>query len=180
MPQEPTDEELMDDYLEGNHGAFRQLHDRYSGPLERAILRRIGDAETATDIVQQAFLRFHRARNDFKRGSKVRPWLYTIALNLARDWGRKHGRRVMVKYDERDDPIQPTDQVVRKEDIQRVRDALAELDEKHREVIDLHWFEGLSFQEISEVTGDGLSALKVRAHRTYKKLRVILESNERM
>ncbi len=174
---ELTDEELMSAYLGGDHDAFRALWERYSSKLERAIRRRIGDAEAARDLTQQAFLRFHRARNDFREGAKVRPWLYTIAFNLARDWGRKHGRRVIVEWDERDHPVQPTDWVVRQEDIDRMREALDQLDEKKREVIDLHWFEGLSFREISEITGDSLSAVKVRAHRTYKRLRAMLEDS---
>lgn len=174
---EQTDEELMSAYLGGDDDAFRALWERYSTKLERAIRRRIGDASASRDITQQAFLRFHRARNDFREGAKVRPWLYTIAFNLARDWGRKHGRRITVEWDERDHPVQPTDWVVRQEDIDRMREALDQLDEKKREVIDLHWFEGLSFREISEITGDSLSAVKVRAHRTYKRLRGMLRDS---
>ncbi len=173
---ERTDEELMAKYVAGDHDAFRQLYERYAGPLEGAIRRRISSEEAARDIVQEAFVRFHGARFDFRADAKVRPWLYTIAFNLARDWGRKHGRRVHVEWNDRDHPTEDEDFVVRQEDIKRVREALAALDDKHREVIDLHWFEGLSFAEISEVTGDGVSALKVRAHRTYKKLRVMLET----
>lgn len=173
---ELTDEELMAKYVAGDHDAFRELYERYAGVLEGAIRRRVSSNEAAGDIVQEAFVRFHRARFDFKQGSKVRPWLYTIAFNLARDWGRKHGRRTMVEWQERDHPTETDDYVVRQEDVERVRAALDTLDEKHREVIDLHWFEGMSFPEISEVTGDGVSALKVRAHRTYKKLRQLLGS----
>lgn len=173
---ERTDEELMAEYVAGDHEAFRALYTRYAGRLEGAIRRRIRSEEAASDIVQEAFVRFHGARLDFRDGARVRPWLYTIAFNLARDWGRKHGRRTMVEWDERDHPTERDDYVVRQEDIDRMRAALDTLDEKHREVIDLHWFEGLSFPEISEVTGDGVSALKVRAHRTYKKLRNVLGS----
>jgi len=172
---ERTDEELMRLYVDGDHEAFRELWLRYHEALERAVLRRVGNEDVARDIVQQGFLQFHRARNDFRDGEKVRPWLYTIALNLSRDWGRKYGRRTFVAYEDRDFVEEPDDFVVRAEDVQRVRDALETLDEKHREVIELHWFEGLSFREIADITGDGLSALKVRAHRTYEKLRKVLQ-----
>lgn len=171
-----TDEELMRKYVAGDHDAFRLIYERHAGPLEGAIRRRIGNEDAARDIVQEAFVRFHRARMDFREGSAVRPWLYTIAFNLARDWGRKKGRRTVVEWNERDHPTEDQDFVVRQEDVERVREALSQLDDKHREVIDLHWFEGLSFPEISEITGDGVSALKVRAHRTYKKLRSMLGS----
>lgn len=171
---EPTDEELMARYVAGDHDAFHEIWRRYHDALVRAVFRRVGNAEVSRDVVQQGFLQFHRARKDFREGAKVRPWLYTITLNLARDWGRKHGRRTMVEYDDRNFPEEPDDYVVRAEDVQRVREALETLDERHREVIELHWFEGLSFREISEITGDGLSAVKVRAHRTYEKLRKVL------
>lgn len=174
LMDERADEELMAKYVAGDQDAFRELYDRYAGPLTGAVRRRVSNPDVANDIVQEAFVRFHRARFDFREGARVRPWLYTIAFNLARDWGRKHGRRVQVEWNERDHPTESVDYVVRQEDVERVRAALDQLDEKHREVIDLHWFEGLSFPEISEVTGDGVSALKVRAHRTYKKLRAIL------
>ena len=174
VSEEPTDEELMSAYVGGDDAAFRTLYERYAGPLTRAVYARVGNQDVARDIVQDAFVRFHNARNDFKVGARVRPWLYTIAFNRARDWGRKKGRRTYVEYEDRDFPVMPTDEVVRQEDIQRIRDALDELSPKHREVIDLHWFEGLSFPEISQITGDGVSALKVRAHRTYKKLRSLL------
>jgi len=173
---ERTDEELMAQYVDGDYEAFRVLYERYAALLEGALRRRVGNEDVARDITQEAFVRFHRARFDFRQGAKVRPWLYTIAFNLARDWGRKQGRRTMVEWNERDHPTESDDYVVRQEDVERVRAALDKLDEKHREVIDLHWFEGLTFPEISEVTGDGVSALKVRAHRTYKKLRAILGS----
>lgn len=170
-----TDEELMSRYVAGDYDAFRELYERYCTVLQAAVRRRVGDEEVARDIVQQAFLRFHRARHDFRQGAAVRPWLYTIAFNLARDWGRKWGKRTMVEWNERDFPTESEDRLERVEDMRRMRAALDELDDKHREVIDLHWFEGLSFREIAEVTGDGLSAVKVRAHRTYKRLRAILE-----
>jgi RNA polymerase sigma-70 factor (ECF subfamily) len=81
----------------------------------------------------------------------------------------------MVEWDERDHPTQTEDRLERAQDIARVRKAVEQLDDKSREVIELHWFEGLSFKEISHVTGVGVSALKVRAHRTYKKLREALK-----
>src|SRR5690606_37416143 len=56
-----------------------------------------------------------------------------------------------------------------------VRQALAQLPEAQREVIILHWFEGLSFGEIAETVGAGRSAVKVRAHRGYKRMRELLD-----
>lgn len=176
MSEEISDAELMERYLDGDQQAFRSLYERYAAKLQRSLRKRVGNDEVASDLVQRAFLRLHRSRADFERGKSPRPWLYTIAFNLARDWGRVHGKRVHLEYDERDFPTAAEDRLEAKQEAQRVRDALNELDETSREVIELHWFEELSFAEISEITGDSRSALKVRAHRTYKKLKTILKS----
>lgn len=176
MEEEVSDSELMKRYLDGDQDAFRQIYELYAARLQRSLRKRVRDDEVANDLVQQTFLRFHRSRADFKRGRSPRPWLYTIAFNLARDWGRVHGKRIHVEWDERDFPVEPEDRLQARQEARRVRDALNQLSDNSREVIELHWFEGLSFAEISQVTGDSRSALKVRAHRTYKKLKVILKN----
>ena len=63
----------------------------------------------------------------------------------------------------------------RREREQALRDALERLRPNQREVIELHWFEGLPFAEVAKITGASLSAVKVRAHRAYEALRGILD-----
>jgi len=158
MEEDVPDSVLMERYLDGDQDAFRAIYELYAGRLRRALRKRVRDDEVAGDLVQQTFLRLHRSRADFKRGHSPRPWLYTITFNLARDWGRVHGRRIFVEWDERDFPIEAVDIVEAKDQIRRVRDALNELSDDNREVIELHWFEGLSFAEISDVTGASRSS----------------------
>ena len=81
----PTDEELMDAYVDGDDAAFRVLFERYAPILLRLTRRHLRDEELAREIVQQTFFRLHGARNDFRRGSKLRPWVMTIAMNLVRE-----------------------------------------------------------------------------------------------
>ena len=91
-PSDPqsTDEELMDAYIDGNDEAFRLLFERYGPILLRLTRRHLRSDELAEEIVQQTFFRLHGARNDFRRGSKLRPWVMTIAMNLVREhWRRK-------------------------------------------------------------------------------------------
>ena len=176
-PDARSDEALMAAYRAGDRAAFDALFARYAPRLRQMLTRRIHRAADVADLVQQTFLQLHRARADFREGAKLRPWLYTIALNLARQYFRRKGRRPETGLGEHEpaqrgregDPERP---VVARE----LRLALQALPAAQREVIELHWFEGLSFAEISEVTGDSRSALKVRAHRTYKKLKSILKN----
>jgi RNA polymerase sigma factor (sigma-70 family) len=171
-----TDEELMAAYVQGDAAAFGELFRRYAPVLLRVLGRQLRSREEAHDLVQQTFLQLHRARNDFRAGAALRPWLFTIALNLQREHFRRRGRRpeTPLELDGRRDPAEGPRGVER---LDAARDLLAALDRIHtdqREVIELHWFEGLSFPEIAELVGATVTAVKVRAHRGYTALRRLL------
>lgn len=174
--REQSDEALMAAYVAGDVAAFDLLFERYAA-LVLGIARRYtatsGDAE---DVVQQTFLNLHRARRDFRQGSRLRPWLATIALNVAREHGRRRARRpaVALAVDVKAPGAGPADEAVARDDRERVRMALNGLGAAQRQVIELHWFAGLSFPEVAQAVGAGLSAVKVRAHRGYAKLREAL------
>ncbi len=177
---DPTDEELFAAYVAGDRQAFRLLFDRYSGPLTRLMRQQVRDAQDASELVQQTFLQLHRARRDFRAGARVKPWLYTIALNLRRGYFRQKGRRPETPLDLAHHPlptVAPVD-VTRSETARRVREALADLKAPQREVIELHWFEELSFPEVAQVLGANINTVKVRAHRGYKALRATFEAEE--
>lgn len=169
-----SDEELMAAYVGGDRSAFSELFSRYAPRLQRLMQRDLGGAEDAHDLVQQTFLQLHRARHDFRTDAKLRPWLFTIALNLKRQHFRRKGRRPETSLDAEGGPAEPVaprgDPEARISDVQ-LRAALGKLPEGQREVIMLHWFEGFSFREIAEVVGASQPAVKVRAHRGYNRLR---------
>lgn len=174
---EPSDEELMARYQAGDTEAFQELYRRYAPRLNGLMRRSLFRKEEAVDLVQQTFLHLHRARHDFRTGAQLRPWLFTIALNLKRKHFRTVARRPTSELGEIDpagnDPG-PDNPLDRSEDQAAVRAALAELPAGTREVIELHWFEGLPFAEVATTVGASVSAVKVRAHRGYKRLREIL------
>jgi RNA polymerase sigma-70 factor (ECF subfamily) len=175
-----SDEELMDAYVAGDATAFRALFDRYAPLLARVLSRRVRSGDLARDLVQQTFLQLHRARNDFRQGARLRPWLFTIALNLQREHLRRQGRRpeAPLELDGRQDPAVGPHGVERLDAAQTLWWALDRIHPDHREVIVLHWFEGLSFSEISELCGVSVTAVKVRAHRGYVALRGLLSGNQ--
>lgn len=169
-----TDEELMGAYVAGDPRAFRALFDRYTPRLLGMLRRGLADPHAVQDIVQQTFLQFHRARNDFRQGARLRPWLYTIALNVRREHFRRVGRRredAQETFDQHASRQTDRDPVVQKQTAQLVRAALATLPDAQREVIELHWLAEMPFPEVAEVVGASLSAVKVRAHRGYARLR---------
>ncbi len=91
-PGEVSDEALFARYVAGDRAAFRLLFARY-GPLLRRILARRVREDLVDDRVQQAFLQLHRARNDFREGGRLRPWLVALAISFgARQTLRRRSR----------------------------------------------------------------------------------------
>ena len=91
-------------YLDGDRAAFDALFSRYAPRLRQMLGRRIARGEDVADVVQQTFLQLHRARKDFRVDAKLRPWLYTIALNLSRQYFRRQGRRPETGLGDQDPP----------------------------------------------------------------------------
>ena len=170
---ETSDEDLMVQYAAGDDTAFRLLFERYV-PIVSALVRRtIRSTADVQDVVQQVFVRLHRARHDYRPERAFRPWLTTIALNLRRDLGRKAYRRRETALD-----VSPSSHAkVTPPGIERfhaadaLNHAMETLSLRNREILELHWFEGFSFAEVADVLGMSKSAVKVAAHRSYKVLR---------
>lgn len=171
-----SDEELMVAYCAGDPGAFNELFRRYT-PQLGAVLRRFGlGPDKVADLVQQTFLQLHRARLDFHPGSELRPWIMTIAFNLAREQLRKSKRRPETAIDTSSEAAMasaPLEQlrVEARRDLSRV---LQQLPEQQQEVVRLHFIEELSFEEIGVKIGATAGAVRVRAHRGYTALRKLL------
>jgi RNA polymerase sigma factor (sigma-70 family) len=175
-----TDEALMEQFCAGNTRAFDSLFGRHDAAIRGYLQKLTGSAAVAEDLAQVTFLSLVRARGRFLKGAKLKPWLYAIATNAARDW-RRHARFESVT----DDGVTPDtetaetpldDTTLQSRALQkRVRDALEKLPAAQREAIVLNRFEGFGFAEIAEVTGVSESAAKVRAHRGYERLRELLK-----
>jgi RNA polymerase sigma-70 factor (ECF subfamily) len=170
-----SDEELMAAYVSGDATAFRELFERHATPLERYLLRDLSDRDQARDLVQQTFLQLHRARLDFDPKQRLKPWLYTIALNLKREHFRRRKRRPERPDAEAAERLPESARGQRQADArQSLGWALAHIPADQREVIELHWLAGLSFGELATSLGISVAAAKVRAHRGYLRLRELL------
>ena len=177
-----SDEDLMAAWVAGDAAAFREIFARYAPVLLRVVRRQLARTEEANDLVQQTFLQLHRSRNDFTPGAKLRPWLFTIAINLKREHFRRVKRRpeAPLELDGRLDPAEAPRGVEQSEAAREIRGALGRISAEQREVIELHWLEGLAFSEIAELVGASLSAVKVRAHRGYAALRKAIDAGNPM
>lgn len=172
-----SDEELMLAYVDGDEAAFRELFERWAPIVHGLTRRHLRDEDLAREITQQTFFKLHGARNDFRRDGKLRPWLLTIAMNLVREHWRRGKRRKHVELDEQRE-VAPTPERSRLELEQRaelLHEALAELPETQREVVELHYFQERPYKEVAAIVGSTEGAVRVRAHRAYRKLEAILQ-----
>lgn len=166
----------MEAWVGGDGAAFRELFTRHAGLLVRVVGRGLPRADDASDLVQQTFLQLHRARLDYRLGTPLRPWLLTIAINVRRMHLRASGRRPEDLHAPETFPdlVAPAADPDAGERAARVRQAVEALPQDQRDVVWLHWFEGLSLVEVATVVGASHGAVKVRAHRAYEKLRGLL------
>ncbi len=172
-----TDEDLMRAFVAGDHAAFRVLFERYAPMLLRLARRRLSSDEEAREVVQQTFFQLNLARRDFRQDAKLRPWVVTIAMNLVREHYRRRGRRKEAPLDAAIHTVgvESKNAVDTDQRAERLRAALASLPDSQRTVIELHWLEELPFADVARVVGAREGAVRVRAHRGYKRLKELLE-----
>src|SRR5438128_536678 len=94
VTREVSLDEAMDRYAQGDDGAFAVIYTGLEVKLRTFLLRLAGAVPTAEDLLQETFMRIHRARGGFERGARVIPWAYAIARNAWLDHARSAYARV--------------------------------------------------------------------------------------
>ena len=170
---DPSDEALFADYRAGNLAAFETLFRRWQAPLGRHLVRMLDDPAAADDLVMETFLRLHRHQARWREGTPLRPWLFTIARNLARNrlrarrlWGWLPLASVMNRASP---PPAALDQVRA-----RVTAAFAALPPAQREACSLRLLGELSMEEIARVTSVPVGTVKSRLFHGLRRLRALL------
>jgi RNA polymerase sigma-70 factor (ECF subfamily) len=157
--------------------ALAELYDRYGRIAYSLIVRVVRDAAAAEDLVQETFLRVWNRVHGFDAAKgALGPWLLTVARNRAIDYLRSVGGRESraLEFEETDNPALFTDMesdLLLSDKTRRVKAAMERLPAKHREVIELAYFEGLSQTEMAERMGQPLGTIKTRVRTALKSLR---------
>ncbi len=172
----------MSRYAEGDDSAFAAVHGALETRLRAFLLRLARSEATADDLLQETFLRIHRARGSFADGARLVPWSYAIARNVYIDHTRSPSRRRERVAASDEEPAEaPTgpdadgEQVTIARDLARVVEAtLAKLPPNQREAFVLLRYEGMSVADAAEVLGATEGAVKLRAFHAYEALRSAL------
>jgi RNA polymerase sigma-70 factor (ECF subfamily) len=168
-----TDDMLVRRTLDGDGQAFTALVDRHAGACLRFATRMLGSTEDAEDVTQDSLYRAYRALPTYETSTAFRTWLMTILVNRCRSaMLYRHRREARVKIDPDRVALASVDSdadtVVLRDAIDR---AVRLLDAEQREAFLLKHVEQLSYDEMAEVTGVGVSALKMRVKRACERLR---------
>ena len=178
--QERSDEQLMAAVMKGDQVALAALVTRHHAPLLGYLYRLVGgDRPLAEDLVQETLLHVLRQRT-YHADRPFKPWLYTIATNLARDYFKSAAVRQRGRSGEEEEEALlqmsdsapgPEEHALAAEQGGEVRAALAHLSEDYRVVVVLRFYQGFSLQEIAQTLqiplGTVKSRLSVGVHRLH-------------
>ena len=159
--------------------AFEVLFERHRGPLHSFLLRSGADPSRVDDLFQQAFLKAYRAIPQFREEARFKTWLYTIASNVLADDRRAAQRRgPAAELKEAMLVAEPDAQagMERTEELDRVKEALAQVAANHRRLFALVRFQGLSIADAAAIVGMTPPAAKVTLFRISKRLGELLSS----
>jgi RNA polymerase sigma-70 factor, ECF subfamily len=178
-PATMTDETLVQRALGGDGHAFTALVDRHAGACLRYATRMLGSVEDAEDVTQDSLYRAYRALGSYEHSTAFRTWLMAILINRCRSALLYRGRR---EDRVRTDPDRvalasvqaEAERIIERDAIDR---ALQSIDSELREAFLLKHVEELTYEEMAEATGVGVSALKMRVKRACDRLRLALEDH---
>ncbi len=186
IDESEVDFELMARIGAGDHGAFRELVERYQDTVVGTVAKMLGNASDAEDISQQVFLRIWRNARRYRPDAKFTTYLFTITRNLVFNESRRRGRKKEVSVEEREESShqQIEDRADRRPDSELLESelrgaidaAIAALPESQRMAVVLRRYEQLSYEDIGAALGLSVSAVKSLLFRARTALRESLES----
>ena len=168
--QERSDEQLMAAVMAGDQVALAALVTRHHAQLLGYLYRLVGgDRQLAEDLVQETLLHILRQRT-YQAARPFKPWLYSIATNLARDYFKSAAVRQCWRSGDSEEALLhlydstpgPEERALAAERGSEVRAALTELGEEYRVVLLLRFYQGFSLQEIAETLHIPLGTVKSR------------------
>ena len=181
----PIDETLLVDQLRNPktaHAAFDTLMRIYGEPVYWQIRKLVVRHEDADDILQNVFLKAWNNLQNFRGDAKLSTWLFKIAINESINFINKEKMRKNVSVDSDDDSFLlnsiESDPYFDGDELQaELLKAVAKLPEKQKLVFNMRYFDEMKYEEISDVLGTSVGALKASYHHAVKKIEEIFSEN---
>ena len=182
-----SDEELLRSCSEGNNDALEELVRRYKRPLARLLTRLLNSPEDVEEALLNVFVQAWQHSKRFQFRSRVGTWLYRIAVNQAYDIQKQQKRlQAHLKMEEadyvrfqgnaEDEALHHLDREQQAEALQR---ALSKLNAADRLLLVLYYYEQMEYEQIQGITHLSYTVLKTRLTRARRRLRQLLEEEDR-
>jgi RNA polymerase sigma-70 factor (ECF subfamily) len=172
-----ADQELVEGSRRGDLEAFERLVVRYEARVRRLAFAFVRDESLAEDVTQDTFLQALRRIDSLKQAASVRSWLFSIAVNRARDELRRRSRWVPADFgpDAERGPVATDatgeDRVLQRQQRGHLQRVIAELPDRYRVPLLLKEVEGMTYQEIGRMLGIPMGTAQIRIHRARLRLR---------
>ncbi|MDA1312319.1 MAG: RNA polymerase sigma factor [Acidobacteria bacterium] len=166
---------LMEGYQKADRAATTELVERLSPMLLRFLAGPVQTRPFAEDMLQDCWLRIHKARHSYREGTPVLPWVFAIARHTRIDSYRRRRRIDMREssIEAKSEAFQPAAKPAAAPDLDLWR-LVRQLPESQQEVIRMLKISGMTVEEVANATGTTVGAIKQKAHRAYEKLRNLL------
>jgi len=163
------DDDLMSAYKGGDYRAFEQLYLRNSGRVYAFLAKSLPDGAVRDEVFQEVFLRVHKGRGKYIDGFPFRAWLFAITRNTLIDHRRARAR---LREDATESSILEQRGEVRAPNMDELLEA-GDLSERDRNVLQLHYLEGLSFRQIAARLGISPANGRQIASRAIRRLKAV-------
>ena len=168
--------------MESPEQVFNKIVKDYSERLYWHVRRMVGSHEDADDLLQDIFLKIWTALPTFRGEAQLYTWVWRIATNETLNWLRKEKVRATLRVSSVDTEMErriQADPYFNGTEAQRkLMTAVARLPHKQRQVFVMRWWDELSYEEMSQITGTSVGALKASYHIAQEKLRLNLSDEE--
>jgi RNA polymerase sigma-70 factor (ECF subfamily) len=176
-----SDDYYIGEILNGDPGSFSHLVDRYKDLAFSLSMKIIENREDAEDAAQEAFVKAYKSLYLFKRESAFKTWFFRIVYNtsVSKLRSTKHNRKAVSDVEISNIEIHETETALNniksKERQKYLQEGLMELEPEERSLLTMFYYDSLSVSDISQITDLSVSNVKVKLHRSRKKLYVILK-----
>lgn len=175
-----TDKEIIELYKAGQREkAFSEIVESYSERLYWHVRRFLCSHEDTDDLLQEIFIKVWSSLSSFRGESQLYTWIYRIATNESLNYLQKQKIRAALRFEDitskLDDKIDEDSGVDGNEAQKALMKAVSRLPSKQKTVFIMRWFDDLSYEEISEILGTSVGALKASYHFAQEKIRSEIE-----
>ena len=163
--------ELIARVLVGEREAFHALFQRHSAPLLATLSSTLSNREDAREVLQETWLRAFQNLATLRDRARLRPWLVSIALNLARARLRRPLERALPSQDEAELVQRESEVAEQDAELAALRERMADLPRRQREVVDLRVSHELSHAEIAALLGISEDASRANFYQALRHLK---------